>query len=332
MLSIKIDSSNQIASSIDSSKDSSKKYIKQVIDKKIFHHSITETNKIKDIFHKNKGRWTKEEHLLFIDAIFQYGNEWKKIQDYIKTRSTIQIRSHAQKFFTKLMEKLSITNEFYKKTENVDKTFNYIKECLPKSELITNEKEKLAKFWINLKRKRKSNKHLRKENSEYRSDSIKNHPEKIFIIEKDINNKNWSQKDNFDNIRLSHFSEKNIDNSLSEIIKLKRDLKPRDDKNKESKVLKNNKFNNIIHYSNSEFQSSPEPENQSMSRLNTHQIYIKRFYPTNMMLNELSNEFDFNNNKIFINELDFLKFENNCFHNMFEENSLNFNVYNSDIK
>ena len=109
-------------------------------------------------------------------------------------------------------------------------------------------------------------------------------------------------------------------------------MKPRDDKNKESKVLKNNKFNNIIHYSNSEFQSSPELENQSMSRLNTHQIYIKRFYPTNMMLNELSNEFDFNNNKIFINELDFLKFENNCFHNMFEENSLNFNVYNSDIK
>jgi len=48
---------------------------------------------------KISGRWTDEEHILFLEAIERYGNMWSKVKDYIKTRTCDQIRSHCQKYF-----------------------------------------------------------------------------------------------------------------------------------------------------------------------------------------------------------------------------------------
>ena len=53
------------------------------------------------------GRWTPEEHDLFLEGLMLYGNEWKSVQGHIKTRSATQARSHAQKFFIKLRKELS---------------------------------------------------------------------------------------------------------------------------------------------------------------------------------------------------------------------------------
>lgn len=50
----------------------------------------------------NNGRWSEDEHRRFIEAILKYGNDWKKVQSHIKTRSSTQTRSHSQKFFMKL--------------------------------------------------------------------------------------------------------------------------------------------------------------------------------------------------------------------------------------
>ncbi len=50
----------------------------------------------------NEGRWTKEEHDKFLDGIVQYGTNWKKVKKLISTRTNIQVRSHAQKFYRKL--------------------------------------------------------------------------------------------------------------------------------------------------------------------------------------------------------------------------------------
>lgn len=36
--------------------------------------------------------------LIFTVAMGQYGNNWVKVQEIVKTRSSAQIRSHAQKF------------------------------------------------------------------------------------------------------------------------------------------------------------------------------------------------------------------------------------------
>ena len=48
------------------------------------------------------GRWTREEHHIFIKGLELYGKAWKKIALAIKTRTVVQIRTHAQKYFLKL--------------------------------------------------------------------------------------------------------------------------------------------------------------------------------------------------------------------------------------
>jgi SHAQKYF class myb-like DNA-binding protein len=50
----------------------------------------------------NIGRWTKEEHQKFIEAIELFGRDWKKVQAFIGTRTTTQAASHAQKYFSKV--------------------------------------------------------------------------------------------------------------------------------------------------------------------------------------------------------------------------------------
>ena len=49
-----------------------------------------------------EGRWTLKEHIQFLQALNQFGLNWKKISNLIPSRTPIQIRSHAQKFFIKL--------------------------------------------------------------------------------------------------------------------------------------------------------------------------------------------------------------------------------------
>ncbi len=51
------------------------------------------------------GRWKQEEHFRFIKGCLLFGNNWKKVKNYVKTRSSAQIRSHAQKYLIKLNKK-----------------------------------------------------------------------------------------------------------------------------------------------------------------------------------------------------------------------------------
>lgn len=66
----------------------------------------------------NTGRWSLEEHKRFIEAILQYGNDWRLVQSLIGSRSSSQARSHAQKFFMKIKETsiLDLELDFSKNT------------------------------------------------------------------------------------------------------------------------------------------------------------------------------------------------------------------------
>jgi SHAQKYF class myb-like DNA-binding protein len=73
-----------------------------------------------------QGRWTKEEHYRFLEALKLYGKEWKKVQEHVKTRTSTQARSHAQKFFQKLEKKKQNLQDFL---ENLDVN-NLDKHCI----------------------------------------------------------------------------------------------------------------------------------------------------------------------------------------------------------
>ena len=108
------------------------------------------SNKNKNVYLKNKknrklktinnsnssnGRWSKEEHNKFIEAIIKFGNDWKKIQKYIPSRTSTQARSHAQKFLMKFR------NSTFFKQNNIDsnlswaKTIQFIKNKFSNEEL-----------------------------------------------------------------------------------------------------------------------------------------------------------------------------------------------------
>lgn len=50
------------------------------------------------------GRWTHEEHELFIKGLRLHNKQWKLIAELIQTRTIVQIRTHAQKYFQKLIK------------------------------------------------------------------------------------------------------------------------------------------------------------------------------------------------------------------------------------
>jgi SHAQKYF class myb-like DNA-binding protein len=67
-----------------------------------------------------KGRWTDAEHHKFLQAIRLFGKDWRKVQEFIGSRTGAQIRSHAQKYF--------ITMQKQEGTVEVDKNNRIINE------------------------------------------------------------------------------------------------------------------------------------------------------------------------------------------------------------
>jgi SHAQKYF class myb-like DNA-binding protein len=48
------------------------------------------------------GRWSDHEHQVFLDGLNHYGKQWKTIATMIGTRTVVQVRTHAQKYFQKM--------------------------------------------------------------------------------------------------------------------------------------------------------------------------------------------------------------------------------------
>lgn len=61
----------------------------------------------------NSGRWSEEEHLIFLACFLEFGKDWKQMEYYVQTRSACQCRSHAQKVLKKL-ERVDVVKELAK--------------------------------------------------------------------------------------------------------------------------------------------------------------------------------------------------------------------------
>jgi SHAQKYF class myb-like DNA-binding protein len=56
------------------------------------------------IFNGTAGRWTIAEHEMFVKGLEAHSKQWKLIAELIKTRTVVQVRTHAQKYFQKLLK------------------------------------------------------------------------------------------------------------------------------------------------------------------------------------------------------------------------------------
>lgn len=70
----------------------------------------TPLGKVVETGQEHTGRWTKEEHDAFLTALQLYGKEWKKVAARVKTRTVVQTRTHAQKYFQKLQRVMEVSS------------------------------------------------------------------------------------------------------------------------------------------------------------------------------------------------------------------------------
>ena len=78
----------------------------------------------------NNGRWSKEEQKRFAEAVLKFGNNWKKIQNYVSSRNITQIRSHAQKFLMKLKENDFLNYKGLEQNLSWTKIMNFLTKTL----------------------------------------------------------------------------------------------------------------------------------------------------------------------------------------------------------
>lgn len=206
----------------------------------------------------NTGRWSQEEHKKFIEAIIKYGNEWKKIKEFIGSRSSTQARSHAQKFFIrlkkKLFEKKLIVNKQSYDQTSISNIITCFQDCLPSKKMSVNESEKLMKMIIALTNENK----IKEEKNAKIATNLKinehNNKEllckKRFFIEKINKNKDCNkesiQKEELKIQTISTISElENLKDNIEDLVFLRRMKVKKRIKIKTSKKNKNAESNTL---------------------------------------------------------------------------------------
>ena len=115
----KNDSKNSIAlTPIPNTKSSPLNYKQRPYRKKSHFSSNTNEGSFSQtdgVGRSKNGRWSLMEHVRFLEALKMYGKNWKKVEEYVATRTSTQARSHAQKFFSNGVLRSQTMQEFLEK-------------------------------------------------------------------------------------------------------------------------------------------------------------------------------------------------------------------------
>jgi len=225
--------------------------------------------KYSDNFISNEGRWSKEEHEKFLEGIALYGINWKKIKTLIRTRTSQQVRSHAQKFYQKMKlckDEILGIDFTLNSVCNIRDMINQIKNNNINYNII-NIFKYLADKYDNREKPRKYNNTLKKSELINQSNII-NLKEDNSII-------------NDNNFLLNH------NNNFNKIKKMK-----------ETKNINDNEFNDIIKITN---QNNVFNILQNLLIMNYNSIIFNSLYSNNLYLSN----YDIINsvNKLLINYL-----------------------------
>ena len=243
--------------------------------KRIFfkiNNAITENkNKKNKNLNSKNGRWSKEEHYQFLDGIIQFGINWKKIKNLINTRTAVQVRSHAQKFYKKMKslkdEKLGIdfTLNFIR---NLKDMINHIKTV--------NKCYNAKNVFIYLDNKYEARRYKKSKNIQKRNE-INN----IFKKDNKIINLDENENNNINNNNpLITENGKKINNELKIIRENNNDLSNINNNN----ISLNNNFiidNMLLNHSN--LINNIYLQNQ-LNKYNLSNLLLNTFLPNNNLL------------------------------------------------
>lgn len=87
---------------------------------------------------ERQGRWLQSEHFRFLKGCLLYGNNWGEVKKCVKSRSSAQIRSHAQKYLIKLCKKYS-NHPLFNINSKKDIDYNYDEDYLEDYEIFPEE-------------------------------------------------------------------------------------------------------------------------------------------------------------------------------------------------
>ena len=264
-------------------------------------------NREKKSYSLNSGRWSFKEHIQFIEAIAEYGKNWKKVQKHIGSRSSTQTRSHAQKFLLKLKAIKNPKFVYDYNLNNISSLSDIIDYLKKKDEYIKNGKdyiiktlitlsESISQEYLDLNQSIKKNEVNEKEEIilKNNNDSIYNDNKNIkkFDILNDINNNNNKLKKR-KNIKLKKFETNNI--QISEDICENYNEK----KNTISTTneIKNNKYNIINDNINIFEKEKDENFESKINNNNNNNFQIEENININLKEKEFNNKYFIENPK-----------------------------------
>lgn len=268
-----------------------------------------------------RGRWTAEEHRNFLKGIIKYGNDWKMVEKIVKTRTSSQSRSHAQKYFLKF-KNIVEQNNFNENnlydfiTGEFSMSFLY---DISFSEFNLEDKKKLANAFISYSNIFEKNKRRKK--------SVDN-SNKMKLESKNSDNKSFHSDEDDEEISLKN-EQKNILNNKRKrsdvkIFNIVKSVKYKESeeyiKNKNDKL--NNKINNTkIKYKFFVKKNIPEKKSKNKGNNNKNSSHANNNYIINNNIFNINNKnnFDLNSLNIFncnintinINNINYINNESN---------------------